>query len=301
MSSPFHIRRLSRPAIDVDRWDRCIAEAQNSLIYGYHYYLDHMAAGQWDALVFDDYKAVMPLPWRRKYGITYLYQPAFTQQTGIFSAQQCHIEAFLTAVTKNYRFAEIFLNYANNLPTLKQHTNYILPLNAPYKQIAAGYKKDLVKNLKQTRALHYHHDSPPTLALETFRQQFAHRITSLKKEDFERFERLCGYLRERGQLLVRTVTDHEQTLLATALLLKDSKRLYLLHLTTLPTGRDMEAGHFLLDELIKEYAGNPLILDFEGSDIPGIAHFYANFGSQDQPYFFFRHNRLPWPLSWLKR
>ncbi len=49
-----------------------------------------MAAGQWDALVLDDYQAVMPLTWRSKFGIRYLYQPAFTQQTGIFSASPFH-------------------------------------------------------------------------------------------------------------------------------------------------------------------------------------------------------------------
>jgi hypothetical protein len=43
-----------------------------------------------------------------------------------------------------------------------------------------------------------------------------------------------------------------------------------------------------------------MILDFEGSDHPGIAHFYANFGGIDQPYFFYRRNRLPWPIRWLK-
>ena len=37
-----------------------------------------MTGGKWDALVLDDYAAVMPLTWRRKYGTRYLYQPAFT-------------------------------------------------------------------------------------------------------------------------------------------------------------------------------------------------------------------------------
>jgi hypothetical protein len=43
-----------------------------------------------------------------------------------------------------------------------------------------------------------------------------------------------------------------------------------------------------------------MILDFEGSDQPGIAHFYSNFGGVDQPYFCYRRNRLPWPVRWLK-
>lgn len=40
-------------------------------------------AKNWDALVLNDYEAVMPLTWNKKYGICYLYQPPFTACLGI--------------------------------------------------------------------------------------------------------------------------------------------------------------------------------------------------------------------------
>ena len=58
------------------KWDNCITNAPNGLIYGYSFYLDHMAK-QWDALVLNDYEAVMPLTWNKKYGIN-LFIPAFS-------------------------------------------------------------------------------------------------------------------------------------------------------------------------------------------------------------------------------
>jgi len=112
--------------------------------------------------------------------------------------------------------------------------------------------------------------------------------------------------------VVRAITDHRQQPLATALLLREANslgensphrpvdRMHLLQSTVLPAGRQTEANHALLDHLIREFAGKPLILDFEGSDLPGIAHFYRNFGASDQPYFFYRLNRLPWPLRLFK-
>ena len=57
----------------------------NGFIYGYSFYLDHMAK-HWDALVSGDYEAVMPLTWNRKYGIYYLYQPFLAAQLGVFGA-----------------------------------------------------------------------------------------------------------------------------------------------------------------------------------------------------------------------
>jgi len=62
--------------IDKVKWDACIRHSMNRLIYAESVYLDHMAVN-WDAIVLNDYEAVMPLPWKKKLGIRYLYQPSF--------------------------------------------------------------------------------------------------------------------------------------------------------------------------------------------------------------------------------
>ncbi len=77
------ISYLRHENIDKKKWDNCIAHANNSLIYAYSYYLDAMSEN-WNALVMNDYEAVMPLTWAKKFGFRYLRQPVFTQQLGIF-------------------------------------------------------------------------------------------------------------------------------------------------------------------------------------------------------------------------
>src|SRR6266550_2768979 len=69
-----HIHYLQRQDIDLIKWNACITAAPNGLIYARSFYLDAMTAEQWDGLVMGDYEAVMPLPWRRKFGFYYLYQ-----------------------------------------------------------------------------------------------------------------------------------------------------------------------------------------------------------------------------------
>jgi hypothetical protein len=85
MSEPAIIQHLTHAEIDKVKWDACIDKAGNGLIYGHSVYLNKMCNGQWDALVMGNYETVMPLTRRKKWGIYYLYQPAFTQQLGIFS------------------------------------------------------------------------------------------------------------------------------------------------------------------------------------------------------------------------
>ena len=66
------IRHITRDTLDVQKYDNCIANAINSRVYAYSWYLDIVADAKWDVLVLDDYKAVMPLPKRRKYFINYV-------------------------------------------------------------------------------------------------------------------------------------------------------------------------------------------------------------------------------------
>ena len=59
------IRYVKHDDIDPDKWDECVRNAKNGLIYGYSFYLDHMAKN-WDGLILGDYEVVMPLPWNKK-------------------------------------------------------------------------------------------------------------------------------------------------------------------------------------------------------------------------------------------
>ena len=101
--------------IDKKKWDYCINNAENGLIYAQSFFLDTMA-DNWDGIVIGDYEAVMPLTWKSKWGIRYLYQPAFLQQGGIFfinALSEDVIQQFLQIVFSKYKFAEITGNYLN--------------------------------------------------------------------------------------------------------------------------------------------------------------------------------------------
>ena len=65
--------------------------------------------------------------------------------------------------------------------------------------------------------------------------------------------------------------------------------------------RREKAMFFLFDRLIKENAGKDLILDFAGSNDPGLANFYSGFASANEQYPKLKYNRLPWPLNIIKK
>ena len=68
MDNEGQIRYLSQAQIDKKKWDECIDRADNGLIYPYSFYLDALSKN-WDALVLNDYEAIMPLTWNKKYSV----------------------------------------------------------------------------------------------------------------------------------------------------------------------------------------------------------------------------------------
>src|SRR6478609_9229707 len=108
------IRYVKRKDIDTQKWDECIRNASNSIIYVYSFYLDAIAE-QWDALIRNDYEAVMPLVWNEKLGIKYIYQPFFMAQTGVFggSINAALIDSFINAIPSGIKYVDMDLHETN--------------------------------------------------------------------------------------------------------------------------------------------------------------------------------------------
>jgi hypothetical protein len=300
---PSDIRFLSRGEIDPEKWDRCIQEAPNGLIYARSFYLDTMAKN-WSALISGDYDIVMPLTWNRKFGFTYLYQPAFTAQLGIFFRYQAlHIlEDFINEIKTYFLFAEIHLNFGNSALRCPSRANYILDLGKSYLEIRKEYSTRILDYLKKSafNGLSYQPSEAYSSAISIFKAHYSKRFLGLRKRDYKNFEKLCHLLSERKMVFAREVRDKSGNLLCINIFFQDEKRIYNIMPVTLPSGKDLRAQFYLVDMLIKEYATQNMILDFEGSEIPGIASFYMKFGSVNQPYPFLRFNHLPIPFRYFK-
>jgi hypothetical protein len=298
------IRYLRREEIDSSRWDKCIRNANNGLIYARTFYLDAMAAN-WNGLILGDYDAVMPLTWNRKFGFAYLYQPAFTAQLGVFyqnDSDRSLSDLFLTQSKKHFRFCEIHLNYGNTIPEARQMANYVVELEKTYEQIRLGYKKRLLENLREAESylLHYGSGTNFRETIRLFQKLYGSRLSHIRESDYNHFEKLCGELEHRDMIFIRQVRDESNELLNSSLFFVDDKRIYNIMSASPQSGREKRAHFYLLDQLFAEFANKKLLFDFEGSDVPGIAEFYRKFGSFNQPYPFLKYNNLPFPIRLFK-
>ena len=120
------IQFFTRKEIDIQKWNECIDNAANGLIYAYSYYLDAVC-NNWDAIVINNYEAVMPLPWRKKYGLRYVYQAAFIQRLGIFGNNFLHsIDLVYKKAEKHFSFLHYNISEHVEFPKIHLKEKQIL-------------------------------------------------------------------------------------------------------------------------------------------------------------------------------
>ena len=303
---------LTYDQINKTKWDACINNSINKLIYAESFYLDTIT-DNWDAIVLNDYEAVMPLIWKKKFGIKYLYQPAFFQQGGIFSSKQLQNEilyAFITTASQHFKFGEFTLNFLNDslhadgFFTLKKRNNFIYQLGNTYDKIAAAYSTHIKESLKiaEKFQLQYIKSVDYKKAINIYKKLYKERLPDFKNKDYVNFETICNYYLNLNRIIVREVWSNDgNSILACVVLLKDENRLYNLVSSVFPEGKKMQANYFLYDNIFKEFSVANIIFDFEGSDIPGIAYFYKKWATANQQYPFIKWNLLPAPIKLIKR
>jgi len=306
MAHSFTIRYLSHHEIDKTKWDRCIKEAENGLIYGYSFYLDHMA-GQWDGLVLNDYEALMPLTWNKKYGIHYLYQPFLCAQLGVFgkNVHTKESKSFLKAIPPKFKYWDICLNHQNIIHLkdfdIRLRDNFVLNLSSSYDELHNNYRENIQRNIKKAFQLGCTTQTnfPVELVIELSRQQS--KNYSNQKHDFERFKNLYYLLHKRDQAITYGIFSAAKELLSSCVFFFSNNRAYYILVGNHPNGRTAGASHALIDAFIKDHARKNLLLDFEGSDIPNLAFFYSSFGAIDEKYPAIRVNNLPWYFKLVKK
>ncbi len=307
MSSYLPIQYVPSKEIDFIKWDNCITNAPNGLIYGYSYYLTHMAR-HWDALVLNDYEAVMPLTWNRKYGISYIYQPFLTAQLGVFGNNITAelLESFLQAIPSKFRYWDFYFNHHNVYAIknfhLYQRKNYTLDLDKSYEDLYNNYRENIQRNIRKAQQLgctpEKDFDVQKVIALAVDQMR---NYTKESSDNTDRFIQLYKHLHSSQQAITYGIQNAKKELVASCVFIFSHNRAYYILVGNHPDGRTIGASHSLIDAFIKDHAGKKLLLDFEGSDIRNLAFFYSSFGASEEIFAGIKLNKLPFFLKWMKR
>ncbi|MBO3270301.1 GNAT family N-acetyltransferase [Hymenobacter defluvii] len=313
---PLHY--LSFSSLNFEAWNNCVAAAQPQLPYAHTWWL-RTVAEHWDAVVelgpSGEYRSVLPLPYKRRPWGKELFQPAFTQQLGLLTtdaSQHKDVAEYLVLISGRYTKGYQQLNVDNSLFSTNsayktnQRVTYHLSLVPNFSTLLQAYDLSSRRRLRQNLA------RPEPLVVQeattlepliTLFKQTKGKAASLSARHYTQLRCLVVAAQQRGQALLYEVRmpAPDAELLAAALFIRERNTLIYLFAAASPRGRQLSAPTLLLSHVIAQHAGTPnLTLDFEGSIIPSIARFFANFGAQPVPYTTFTLTLRPWYLQWMR-
>lgn len=296
------IRLIKYNEIDLARWDGCIAASLQGLPYAHSAYLAALKV-QWDGLILGDYEAVAALPWHRKRILKSLYTPYGVQQLGWYSANPLPAaaeEALIAYIRTHYFRYHYALNFRFGAPDLADIApagNLVLDLGKEYpvleKNFSAHHRRWMRKAAEQSLLLHK--NTPAAEFLPFLQHCYGERFYPLS---FIKGGARClietMVKEEKGEIW--TIRDDSGKICAGLFFLAWQKRLIFLFPAANAAGKERGAMFFLTQSLIRAYAGQNLLLDFEGSSIAGVRRFYLGFGAGCQNFYILRGGNFS--FSW---
>jgi hypothetical protein len=294
------IKYYPHKEIDLFKWDASIGNAKNGNIYAYSWYLN-CCCEHWDALIEGDYENLMPLPYRKKMGISYVFPPSMTQQLGIFSGNvisEDKVTEFLEHIPSKFKYSELNLNHDNFIRDIAnkitEHTNLELDLKHPYIELYSHFSENTVRNIKKAKRtdIRVWKNGEIQNILQLFKYSKSGEIKNLPEDYLQVVEKLGTELIKRGnaQLWEASV---EGDLCAGIMFAFSHKKAYFLFSAANKKAKETGAISHLLNSFIHEYSGRKMVLDFEGSDNKNLARFYKSFGAIEKNYQKIIVSKLP--------
>lgn len=296
------IKLLHNSKIDLDRWDRVVQQATNTRVYAESWYLDRVAP-DWQGLVYGNYEYVMPVAVGVKFWVRYAYQPVYAQQHGIFPPATPAITAdFIQKLKKEFRYFNISLNAYNvsvaEWVEVEKRKNHILSLKPDIETLNQQYSAHTQRYLRKANR---ECEVLPNITSEAYlklKSENAH--DRFRAEHLHMIKLIVSRCLSNGSGIIYGAYSKRNELFAAAFFLKEQKRFTYLNPVSTPDGKTARAMYAIVNRFIVDHAGTNSLLDFEGSNIEGIARFFEGFGAQPETYQHIKYNNLPWLLKLIK-
>ena len=311
------ILHLRHNQIDRIKWDATIAQSLCDLPYAYSWYLD-VVCPMWEALASDDYAYVMPLPLKKKWGISYLIHPIWVQQLGIFSAQEVTSEIFNAFRCRiPYLVYDFNINYLNSRVSclVSSHkTNLIIPYIKNIDPIRKQYTTNTRRNITKTNkcGLEIREASiDEFVALwqtenQSMRSDLHTTIRPLVEAAFKSRDAINCV--SKVDIAEGNFTPHlfgvyrEGRLVASLFGIQTRTRFIYLIPVSNREGKECCAMFALVDHILETICcPQGLTFDCEGSMLEGVARFYRGFGAVEQPYASISRCRPLWLVRLMHR
>ena len=292
------IRIIKRRDLDLQKYDSCIDESLQSRIFGFSWYLD-VTVEHWQVAVLNDYEAVMPLPVRQKFGISYVYPPFWILELGIFYKDPIDESVFIDKIKEEFRWIELRLNSANNFDLNYQFCSKMqyqqLSLSDTFDQIQNSYRKDRKKDLRKAKesGLVVKWDDDSNHLIDLFKKSIGKRTSNITESDYKNLREIIRTCSKKGLGRILSVYAEDDSLVASSFVLLHKNTCTILVSATDFSNRGNGANTFLIDTLLRHYQNQFEFFNFGGSSIQSIGEYFKSFGANTVDYPFIAWKKHP--------
>ena len=290
-----NVQIINHKELDKVIWDKKINTSASPSFFMLSWVLDILHPN-WDALVYLNYKAFMPIPKAQKYGLTYVFQPKFIRSLSILNENEDHRSAIITIFRETYSLVNINLDFE-----LKESNS-----NGVFQKLTIPSSCELLQNAYSKNALRVISKLDVEIEYKliydagTFINFFKNikNIKSLKSNSYVKLHQLINETlkRENGKLIA---AFYKGEMIACGFFIFFQKQVYFLKGTVNKIGREKGAFYGLIDHVLQSVLGNFEQFDFVGSNDKGVAGFYKKFGAQDFSYSILKYNTIKTPIKQL--
>ncbi len=297
------LKFLEHQQINKALWDKAVLKSDWPLVFAQSYYLDATCPG-WQALVHGDYKVIVPVTSGKKLKISYLYQPPFTPQLGVFGTKDIELQQqLIDELKKKFKFIDIELNATNHISGKGIHSKqtYIIDLKQEIK-FNENTRRNCAKAKKQGITINEIRDYKDIQRLtNTVQVPWLMDELGISKKHASLFKDLVKNCYHAGTLTVLAASGANDELLSIGYFVSNGRHAVYLKGMSLNKKDNSGSMHALMAHAIEHYRTNAEFFDFGGGNTQGMANFYKGLGGTALTYHILKVNNLMWPLNKLKK
>ena len=290
-----NVQIINHKELDKVIWDKKISASASPSFFMLSWVLDILHPN-WDALVYLDYEAFMPIPKAQKYGLTYVFQPKFIRSLSIFNENEDYRSAIIAIFKETYSLVNINLDFE-----LKEsNSNGVfqkLSIPSSCELLQNAYSKNAIRVISKLDVeIEYKLFYDAGTFIEFFKK--IKNIKSLKSNSYSKLHQLINETlkRENGKLIA---SFYKGEMIACGFFIFFQKQVYFMKGTVNKIGREKGAFYGLIDFVLQSLVGSFEHFDFVGSNDKGVAGFYKKFGAKDFHYSILKYNKIKPPIKQL--
>ncbi|WP_051349267.1 hypothetical protein [Chryseobacterium gregarium] len=285
------IRRLKYNDIDFEKYTRCLENSEQRKYSASKLFLDITSRKQWEILVFNDYEAVMPVPFIRKFGLKIVINPRLCQQLGIFSTKDdIHLnDDFLNFFEKKYNIWYYPFNDQNifSRPLITRKNFLIYP--EEYEVVRQKYSPKRKRKLRLDEEVLAMSEIREVSMPEAYSFISENIIGAKNGYDKQEFLKTFQNFYDSGSLGI-TAFLYENKIINAIAVYHDEKTAALLGTFNDKEYMKLSGSCVVIDRVIRGNISNK-IFDFEGSEIPAVEEFFRGFRPELKPYPIIRNSK----------